>query len=153
MDRLCHYVFVSATWVATPLMKRRVVDYMSLADIQDGSPVATFAALFSVFCSVILVLMALPSPYATYMNKIPAEGWTMLGICAVATSGASMSLVNLLREGNPGLTVVYLNAMTCIMTYVCGSLLYGKLSADGMGGVLLITAGIVLTRTSDNDSV
>ena len=143
------YVFVSLCWTVSPLVKRRVVDYMSLADVtDDDSPVRTFVALFSVVSSIILCLMAIPTPYRAYTAAMPAEAWTLLLAGAAAGCAASTALVALLRDGNPGLTMLYLNATASLASYVWGALIYGKLTLDGVGGACLIVAGTTLTRSS-----
>lgn len=145
--RFFSYLFVSVCWAASPLVKRRVVDYMSLADVDDGSsPVLTFSAAFSAATTVILVLMAAPTPCGAYASAVPAEGWTLLMFGAASGAAASWVMVELLRQGNPGLTTVYMNAATSVLSYVAGALLYDKLTFDGMAGVCLIAAGVTLTR-------
>lgn len=148
--RFLSYLFVSACWSVSPLIKRRVVDYMSLADVPEesgsSSPVPTFVALFSLASTVTLALLAAPTPYRAYTAVVPAEGWTLLMVGAASGAAASIVLVGLLRDGNPGLAMVYLNAATGVMTYVAGALLYGKVTFDGMAGVCMIAAGVALTQ-------
>ena len=91
-------------------------------------------------------LFSAPNPHGKYLKIIPAEGWTMLGLTTAAGAAASMCLIELLRTGNPGLTIVYLNAATSVLTYIIGALLYSSLTWEGTAGVCLITAGVALTR-------
>lgn len=146
--RLFSYVFVSVCWAISPLIKRRVVDYMSLADVSDGSsPVPTFVAAYSVISTLVLLLLAAPTPYHAYAAVVPAEGWTLLMVGAGAAAVASIVLMGLLQEGNPGLTMVYLNAATSVLTYLAGALLYSKVTLDGTAGVCLIAAGVSLAHS------
>ena len=138
--------FVSICWALAPVVKRRVVDYMSLAD-EEESPVRCFVALHSVLTALVTVLMALPTPWHSFTRAIPAEGWTLLLFGAASSAASSIVLVGLLRDGNPGLVVVYANAATSILTYVAGALLYGELTLDGCAGVVFIAAGVSLTMT------
>ena len=155
MEKLFQYAFVSMTWVVTPIVKRKLIDYMSLAELPAASAwpgstslpaaTATCALLFSISGVIMIAFFSAPNPHRKYMNVIPAEGWTMLGLTAAAGAAASMCLIDLLKSGNPGLTIVYLNAATSVLTFIVGALIYGKLTWDGLAGVLLIAAGVTLT--------
>lgn len=142
--RALAFAFVSVCWALAPVVKRRVVDYMSLADEED-SPVRCFVALHAVLTAVVTVLLSLPSPVHSFMDSIPAEGWTLLLLGCASSAASSLVLVGLLRDGNPGLVLVYANAATSIITYMVGALLYDKLTLDGCAGVIFIAAGVSLT--------
>jgi len=144
--RALYFAFVSLSWAVAPIVKRRVVDYMSLGEEEDGpSPVRTFVAMFSVLSSVFLVMLAYPASNQEFMRRLPAVGWTLMGMGVVLGCLASLALVVLLQKGNPGLTMVHLNAITSVSSYVMGALLYGNISWEGLAGVLLIAAGFTLT--------
>lgn len=140
------YAFVSVCWAVAPLIKRRTLDYMSIAAVGDSeSPVPTFVALFSALSSILLCIVAAFTPFREYIRVIPAEGWSLLIVGAFIGAAASVVLVGLLKDGNPGLTMLYLNATTSILSYVWGALIYGKLTLDGVAGAILVAAGVSLT--------
>jgi len=142
-----YLAFVVFAWAVSPLVKRRMLDYMSLPDGSPGdpSPVRTFVALFSFGCTLASAAWAWPTSPSTFMRRIPAEGWALITFGVALGTLASVFLVHLLASGNPGLTMVHLNAGTSVLTYVLGALLYGKLSWDSTAGVLMIAAGVALT--------
>jgi hypothetical protein len=143
MMRLLSLLGVSVAWSIAPVVKRRMLDYMSLGS--DASPVATFVALYSLLQTALLLCACVGTEYRAFIQAIPAEGWTVLlgGVGAAAAS--TVVLTDLLQEGNPGLTMVHLNACTSVLSYVFGALFYGTLSWDGTAGVLMIAAGVSLT--------
>jgi len=142
MTRIPSFLGVSVAWAFAPIVKRRMLDYMSL---DDKSPVLTFVALYSLMTTVLLMVACYTTDYRAFIRVIPAQGWTLLFVGVLAASASTVALAGLLQEGNPGLTMVHLNACTSILTYVLGALLYGTLSWDGLAGVMMITAGVVLT--------
>lgn len=147
MYRILCYLFVVAAWSTSPVVKRHLLDYMR-GDDGDMGPVITFTALFSLGSCIVLCLTTLaiaPAP-AAIVRRIPAEGWTLLIMGVILGATASILLVQLLSVGNPGLTVVFLNAGTSVLGFVVGALLYGQLTWDGVAGVILIAAGVALTR-------
>ena len=114
-------------------------------EVVGVSPARAFVAVFSTIQTIVVLLLACPTPFGAYVSRVPAPGWTLImgGACLAAVS--SVALVELLREGNPGLTAVYLNALSSVLGYVLGALLYGRLSWDGTAGVIFIAAGGALT--------
>lgn len=146
MERVGLFALVSLAWCVSPVVKRRVVDYMSIGpDLPDGSPVRVFVAVFSAVQALVVLLLACPTPMRAYLSRVPAEGWTLILVGAGVAAASSVALVELLRQGNPGLTVVYLNALSSVVGYLLGAFLYGKLSWDGTAGVIMIVAGVSLT--------
>ena len=140
-------VGVVVAWAVTPILKRRVVDYMSLADDLEGpSPVRTFVMINSVICTAVAAALAYSTGPRQFLERIPAEGWTVLIVGALFTTVAGVLLVNLISTGNPGETMVYLNAGTNILTYIVGAVLYSELTWQATGGVLLIVAGGTLMQ-------
>lgn len=146
MERLCLFAFVSISWCVSPLVQRRVVDYMRVeqVDTRDLNPARVFVALYSTAQAIIAVLLACPAPFYQYWSRLPAAGCTLLGVGAFMSSCASLALVELLRTGNPGLTMVCLTASTSIVGYVIGALLYDHLTFDNTAGVFIIAAGLCL---------
>ena len=142
MSMLC----VIAAWAITPILKRTVLDYMSLADmeINKPSPVRTFVALNSLGCTLAAFALAYSTGPMQYVQRIPSEGWATLLAGVLIGTVCSIVLVGLLASGNPGETMVYLNAGTNVLTYVFGALFYGELTWTSTAGVLLIAAGGVL---------
>lgn len=143
MMRLLSLLGVSLAWAFSPVVKRRMLDYMSLGS--DASPVVTFAALYSLLQTFGLVCACIGTESRTFIQAIPAEGWTLLLVGVLAATCSTLVLNGLLQEGNPGLTMVHLNACTSVLSYVFGALFYGTLSWDGTAGVLMIAAGVSLT--------
>ena len=143
MLRLVSLLGVSLAWAFSPVVKRRMLDYMSLGD--GASPVGTFAALYSVLQAFLLVCACIGTEYRSFIQAVPAEGWTLLLIGVLVAACSTLVLNGLLQEGNPGLTMVHLNACTSVLSYVFGALFYGTLSRDGTAGVLMIAAGVSLT--------
>lgn len=146
MERAGLFGFVSLAWCVSPVVKRRVVDYMSMGpEVHGVSPVRAFVAVFSTVQTLVVLLLACPTPFGAYLSRVPAQGWTLILVGACVAAASSVALVELLREGNPGLTLVYLNALASVLGYVFGALLYGHLSWDGTAGVIMIAAGVSLT--------
>ena len=143
MIRLLSLLGVSLAWAFSPAVKRCMLDYMSLGS--DASPVLTFAALYSLLQTALLMCACLGTEYRSHVAAIPAEGWTVLLVGVLAATCSTLVLNGLLQEGNPGLTMVHLNACTSVLSYVFGALFYGALSWDGTAGVLMIAAGVSLT--------
>lgn len=114
-------------------------------EVVGVSPARAFVAVFSTIQTIVVLLLACPTPFGVYVSRVPAPGWTLIMVGACLAAVSSVALVELLREGNPGLTVVYLNALTSVLGYVFGALLYGRLSWDGTAGVIFIAAGVTLT--------
>lgn len=136
-------LFVIAAWGVAPMLKRTVLDYMSLADmeINKPSPVRAFVALNSIGCTIAANALAYSTGPMQFVQRIPSEGWAALLAGVLLGTACSIVLMGLLSSGNPGETMVYLNAGTNVLTYVFGALLYGELSWTSTAGVLLIAAG------------
>lgn len=136
-------LFVIAAWGVAPMLKRAVLDYMSLADValDKASPVRTFVALNSIGCTIAAGTLAYSTGPMQFVQRIPSEGWATLLAGVLLGTACSIVLMGLLSSGNPGETMVYLNAGTNVLTYVFGALLYGELSWTSTAGVLLIAAG------------
>jgi len=140
MSMLC----VVVAWAVVPLLKRKVLDYMTGPELGGPSPVRTFVALNSLGCTVVAAILAYPTGPRQFVDAIPGPGWTALVAGVLLSTVAGIMLVGLISSGNPGETIVYLNAGTNVLTYVAGALLYGKLTWEATAGVLLIAAGGVL---------
>ena len=142
LTRLASMLCVVVVWAITPVLKRQVIDYMSLADDLDGpSPVRTFVMINSIVCTAMAGVLAYPPGPRQLIERIPAQGWFVLIVGAALATFAGILIVKLISTGNPGETMVYLNAGTNILSYVIGALLYGNITWQATAGVLLITAG------------
>ena len=133
------------------MLKRVVMDYMKFPDeVMDGvaSPVRTYVALHSMGCTTMSAILAFPDGPAKFIRRLPSEGWTALIVGMILATVGGIVLAELLSKGNPGTTMVYLNAGTNIMTYVAGAVLYGNLTWQGTAGVLLVASGISLIKGS-----
>jgi len=147
MTRVVLLALVVLVWSVSPVLKRVVMDHMSsLDDPPHLSPVRTFVVLNSFGCTVVAAVMAVSAQPMLYVKRLSLQAWTVLIVAVVLATLASCLLADLLRTGNPGTTMVFLNAGTNLCTYVVGALFYDKLTWEGMAGVLLIAAGVVLTQ-------
>jgi hypothetical protein len=133
-------------WSVTPLLKRVVMDHMAAEDAEGPSPVRTFVALSSAGCAIATALLAWPTGPMVFIERLPAVGWTVLLVSIAINTVAGIALADLLRTGNPGLVMVYLNAGTNVCTFLFGTVFYGQLTWDNVAGALLVAAGIALLR-------
>ena len=105
----------------------------------------SIVALFSAGCTIASMALAYPTGPKQFIARIPAEGWAVFTFGVSLGTFASIKLVELLSSGNPGLTMVLLNAGTNVLTYVMGAIFYGTLTWRGTGSVLLIASGVALS--------
>ena len=139
LDRTTSILFVIAAWGVAPILKRTVLDYMLLAD--KASPVRAFVALNSIGCTLAATALAYSTEPMQFVQRIPSVGWAALLAGVLLGTACSIVLMGLLSSGNPGETMVYLNAGTNVLPYVLGAVLYDKLSWASTVGVLLIAVG------------
>lgn len=145
--RLMSMMLLIVVWATSPVLKRRVLDYMSLQDeLEIQSPVRTFVMVNSAVCTFVAALVAYPTGPRQFIDQLPAEGWFVLVAGGVLAVAGGVLLASLLSTGNPGETIVYLNAGTNVLSYVIGCILYGELTWIGTSGVFLIVAGATLLK-------
>ena len=145
MSRIASVAFVITAWSVAPLIKRRILDYMADPELLVPGPTRTFVAVYSLGCTVVCSAIAYPTGPQAFLQRMPAEGWSLLLFGVTLGSVASIVLTQLISSGNPGLVMVHMNAGTNVLSYVMGALLYGKLSWSGMAGVIAISVGVALT--------
>ena len=149
MHRLAVFLAVILVWSTAPVLKRTVLDYMKYPDMVDmgtSTPVRAFVALHSLGCTLAAIALAAPTDPMQYVRRIPSEGWAALLAGVILSTIGGVALVQLLSTGNPGTTMVYLNAGTNIMSYLWGAVFYGKVTWDGCAGVLAVAGGLSLMK-------
>jgi uncharacterized membrane protein len=113
-----------------------------------AAAVRVFVAVFSLACTIASVTLAVAtkSGIIAKVTIVPPADIALFVVGVIMGTVASILLVMLLSQGNPGITMVILNGGTNLVTYLFGAFFYGALSWKGMAGVLLITAGAMFVH-------
>ena len=151
---------VVAVWTVTPLIRRRMVDRMTV-DKEDSSIAVQVVLLLLGLSYCIAVVSqfcmqhgpAARYEFLTHVAYLRRDGIVVLCSSSCLTLLSNLVLTRLLVLHNPGTVMPMLNACANLSTYVGGAFLYGNgVTREGLLAKLCLSAGKFLLNSATPES-